>query len=52
MQSHYRCWEALSVPGGWGSHILWQSAQEGGEFVSRMHWPTLPPENNNGTHFC
>jgi len=28
------------------------TAQEGGKVVSLMHWPHLPPENPQGTHFC
>jgi len=28
------------------------TAQGGGEIVSLMHRPTLPPGNNSGTHFC
>ena len=27
-------------------------AQEGGEVVSLMHRPHLPPGNSPGTHFC
>jgi len=31
----------------------WQSAHEGGKFVSPIHWPPLrPPVNIPGTHFC
>jgi hypothetical protein len=49
---HYRPWRALSVPGGWGSQISWQSAHEGDKFVSSTHWPSLPPGNIPFTHFC
>jgi len=28
------------------------AAQDGGEVVSLMHRPPLPPGNTPGTHFC
>jgi hypothetical protein len=50
-QSHCMPWEALRVPGGWGSQILRQSAHEGGKVISPTHRPLLLPENISGTHF-
>ena len=50
-RSHYNPEQALRVPAGWESQILWQSAHEGGKVVSPTHRPPLPPGNIPGTHF-
>jgi hypothetical protein len=43
MQFLYRPQQTLSFRGGWRSQTWWQSAHEGGKFVSPTHRPPLPP---------
>jgi len=42
---------AQRVPGGLGSQISMTFPHEGGEVVSLMHRPPLPPGNIPGAHF-
>ena len=39
-----QAWQALRVPGGWGSQVYRQSAHEGGNVVSLTHRPPLRQE--------
>jgi hypothetical protein len=45
--SHYRPWQTLSVPGGWGSQILRQSAHEAGK-VQQKWVPGIFPWGKGG----
>jgi hypothetical protein len=42
-QFHHRPWQALRVPGGWGSQILSQLAHEGGRVVIPTHQIPVTP---------
>jgi hypothetical protein len=49
----YGLGEALRVLDGWGSQIIWQSADEGEKVLSPVPRPPLPPLGNIPcTHFC
>jgi hypothetical protein len=50
--SLHRHGQALKVPWGSSSQISRQSAHKGGQAVSHIHRPPLPPGNIPGAHFC
>jgi hypothetical protein len=53
MQSHYRPWQGLRVPGVWGSQVLRKLTHGSGKVVSPTHRLPLPQEIFlPGTHFC